>query len=46
LGVEGPKGGEIKEKLEGTRLRQASKWSMITVFSMFRLSSHVKEVRS
>jgi hypothetical protein len=26
LGVEGPKGGEIKEKVEGTRLRQASKW--------------------
>jgi hypothetical protein len=46
LGVEGPKGGEIKEKVEGTMLRQASKWSMITVFSMFRLSSHVKEVRS
>jgi predicted dinucleotide-utilizing enzyme len=46
LGVEGPKGGEIKEKVEGTRLRQASKWSMITVFSMLRLSSHVKEVRS
>jgi hypothetical protein len=46
LGVEGSKGGEIKEKVEGTRLRQASKWLMITVFSMFRLSSHVKEVRS
>jgi hypothetical protein len=46
LGVEGPKGGEIKEKVEGTRLRQASKWSMIIVFSMLRLSSHVKEVRS
>jgi hypothetical protein len=44
LGVEGPKGGEIKEKIEGTRLRQASKWSMIKVFLMFRLSSHVKEV--
>jgi hypothetical protein len=44
LGVEGPKGGEIKEKLEGIRLRQASKWSMIMVFSMFRLSSRVKEV--
>jgi hypothetical protein len=46
LGVEGPKGGEIKEKVEGTRLGQASIWSMITVFSMFRLSSHVKEVQS
>jgi hypothetical protein len=46
LGVEGPKGGGIKEKVEGTRLRQVNKWSMITVFSMFRLSSHVKEVRS
>jgi hypothetical protein len=46
LGVEGPKGGVIKEKVEGTRLRQASKWSMIMVFSMFRLSSHVKGVLS
>jgi hypothetical protein len=45
LGVEGPKGGEIKEKVEGTRLRQVNKWSMIRVFSMFRLTSHVKEVR-
>jgi hypothetical protein len=31
LGLEGPKGGEIKEKVEGTRLRQAIKWLMITV---------------
>jgi hypothetical protein len=45
LGVEGPKGGEIKEKVEGTKLRQASKCSMITVLN-FRLSSHVKEVQS
>jgi hypothetical protein len=28
LGVEGPKGGEIKEKVEGIRLGQARKWSM------------------
>jgi hypothetical protein len=34
LGVEGPMGGEIKEKVEGTRLRQANKWSMITVFDV------------
>jgi hypothetical protein len=34
LGVEGLKGGEIKEKVEGTKLRQASEWSMITVFSI------------
>jgi hypothetical protein len=33
LGVEGPKDGEIKEKVEGTGIRQASKWLMITVFS-------------
>jgi hypothetical protein len=33
LGVEGPKGGEIKEKVEGTRLEQASKWSMVTIFN-------------
>jgi hypothetical protein len=33
LGVEEPKGGEIKEKVEGTGLRQASKWLMIMVFS-------------
>jgi hypothetical protein len=33
LGVEEPKGGEIKEKVEGTGLRKASKWLMITVFS-------------
>jgi hypothetical protein len=33
LGVEGPKGGEIKEKVEETGLRQASKWLMIMVFS-------------
>jgi hypothetical protein len=46
LGVEGPKGGEIKEKVEGTRLRQDNEWSMIIVLSMFRLSSHVKEVQS
>jgi hypothetical protein len=31
LGVEGPKGGEIKEKVEGTGLRQANEWSMDTV---------------
>jgi hypothetical protein len=35
LGVEEPKGGEIKEKVEGTRLRQASKWSMITFFGVW-----------
>jgi hypothetical protein len=35
LGIEGPKGGEIKEKVEGTKLRQASKWSMITIFSVW-----------
>jgi hypothetical protein len=34
LGVEGPKGGEIKEKVEGTRLKQASKWSIIMVFNV------------
>jgi hypothetical protein len=33
LGVEEPKGGEIKEKVEGIGLRQASKWLMITVFN-------------
>jgi hypothetical protein len=33
LGVEGPKGGEIKEKVEGTGLRKASKWSMVKNFS-------------
>jgi hypothetical protein len=34
LGVEGPKGGEIKEKVEETKLRQASKWLMVTVFNV------------
>jgi hypothetical protein len=33
LGVEGLKGGKIKEKVEGTGLRQANKWLMIMVFS-------------
>jgi hypothetical protein len=33
LGVEEPKGGEIKEKVEGTGLRQASKWSMVKTFN-------------
>jgi hypothetical protein len=31
LGVEGPKGGKIKEKVEGTGQRQASEWMTITV---------------
>jgi hypothetical protein len=31
LGVEGLEGGKITEKVEGTRLRQASEWLMITV---------------
>jgi hypothetical protein len=35
LGVEGLKGREIKEKVEGTRLGQASKWSMVTTFNAY-----------
>jgi hypothetical protein len=31
LGVEGPKGGEIKEKVKGTGLGQASKWSIVKI---------------
>jgi hypothetical protein len=31
LGVEEPKGGKIKEKVEGTGPRQASEWSMTTI---------------
>jgi hypothetical protein len=33
LGVEEPKGGEIKEKVEGTGLEQASKQSIVKAFS-------------
>jgi hypothetical protein len=29
LGIEWPKGGEMKEKVEETRLERASKWSMV-----------------
>jgi hypothetical protein len=31
LGVEGLKGGEIKEKVEGTGLEQVTEWLMTTV---------------
>jgi hypothetical protein len=34
LGVEEPKGEEIKEKVEGTGLRQVRKWLMITVLNV------------
>jgi hypothetical protein len=33
LGVEGPKGGEIKEKVEGTGLEKAGKRSIVKAFS-------------
>jgi hypothetical protein len=33
LGVEEPKGGEIKEKVEGTGLGQASKRSIVKALS-------------
>jgi hypothetical protein len=46
LGVEGPKGGEIKEKIEGTGAKAGQQMVDDRSFSVFRLSSHVKEVRS
>jgi hypothetical protein len=46
LGVEGLKGGKIKEKVEGTRQRQSQRMVDDYNLSTFGLRSHVKEVRS
>jgi hypothetical protein len=32
LGVEWPKGGKMKEKVEETWLKRASKWSIVETF--------------
>jgi hypothetical protein len=46
LGVEGPKGGKIKEKVEGTGRRQSQQIVDSHSLSMLGLRSHVQEVRS
>jgi hypothetical protein len=46
LGVEGPKGGKIKEKVEETGQRQSQRMVDDHSLSTFGLRSHVKEVRS